>query len=81
MLDDEQSEMLTFALATALQRQRQGLAEIMQERLQKAADGERNVSEWKMKRFDSLLYRTIQLQALIAKVDGATSETGQLKPD
>ena len=57
MLDDEQSEMMTFGLAVALQAQRRALAEIMQERLQKAADGERNVSEWKMTRFNSLLYR------------------------
>ena len=34
MLDDEQSEMMTFGLAVALQSQRRALAEIMQERLQ-----------------------------------------------
>ena len=81
MLDDEQSEMMTFGLALALQAQRRALAEIMQERLQKAADGERNVSEWKMSRFNSLLYRVSRLQALIATVDAASQESGVTDPD
>lgn len=74
ILDDGQSEMLTFGLAIALQRQ--ALAEIMQERLRKAADGKSNVSEWKMTRFNSLIYRVSRLQALIATVDAASQETG-----
>ncbi len=81
MLDEEQSEMMTFGLAIALQRQRQALAEIMQERLQRAADGENNVSEWKMTRFNSLLYRVSRLQALIATVDTASKESGLIDPD
>jgi len=80
MLDDEQSEMMTFGLAIALQRQRQALAEIMQERLQRAADGESNVSEWKMTRFNSLLYRVSRLQALIATVDTASKASGLINP-
>ena len=39
MLDDEQSEMLTFGLTVTLQRQQQQLNQIMQERMQRAADG------------------------------------------
>lgn len=81
MLDDEQAEMMTFGLALALQRQRQALAEIMQERLQKAADGESNVAEWKMTRFNNLLYRVSRLQALIATVDTASQNTGLSNPD
>lgn len=81
MLDDEQSEMMTFGLAIALQSQRRALAEIMQERLQKAADGERNVSEWKMTRFNSLLYRVSRLQALIATVNTASQESGLIDPE
>ncbi len=81
MLDDEQSEMMTFGLAVALQSQRRALAEIMQERLQKAADGERNVSEWKMTRFNSLLYRVSRLQALIATIDTAAQESGLIDPE
>jgi len=81
MLDDEQSEMMTFGLSVALQRQRQALAEIMQERLQRAADGETNVSEWKMTRFNSLIYRVSRLQALIATIDTASNENGLAASD
>ena len=71
MLDEEQSEILTFGLTDALQKQQQALNQIMQERLQRAADGEAHVSEWKMDRFNSLLYRVSRLNRLIAAVGNA----------
>ena len=71
MLDDEQSETLTFGLTVALQRQQQQLNQIMQERMQRAADGEAHVSEWEMDRFNSLLYRVSRLTRLITTVGNA----------
>ena len=71
MLDEEQSEILTFGLTVAVQRQQQALNQIMQERLQRAADGEAHVSEWKMDRFNSLLYRVSRLNQLITAVANA----------
>ena len=74
MLDDEQSEMLTFGLTVALQGQQRMLNQIMQERLQRAADGEAHVSEWKMDRFNNLLYRVSRLTRLITTVGSAQTD-------
>ena len=60
VLDDEQTEILRFGLNTALRTERQAMAEIMGERLERAADGEEELAKWKEAQFNSLLFRVFQ---------------------
>ena len=44
VLDDEQTEMLGFGLSAAIRAQRQSMAQIMRERLERAANDDKEVA-------------------------------------
>jgi len=77
VLDDKQIEILGFGLNPALRTQRQAMAEIMRDRLERAADGEKEPAKWKESRFNSLLFRVLRLESLVWRLD---SVPGDRKP-
>lgn len=75
VLDDEQTEMLGFGLSTAIRTQRQAMAEIMRERLERAADGETEIANWKASRLNNLLFQVSRLERLARLLDTALGDT------
>lgn len=70
VLDDEQMEVLVFAVSTSLTDQRRKLARIMQERIARIANGERNVISVKASHHDALIKRIDRLEAISRTLDG-----------
>lgn len=74
-LDDEQTEILSFGLSTAIRTRRQAMVEIMRERLQPAADGDKDPANWKVSRLNNLLFHVSRLERLARLLDTAPSDT------
>ena len=77
VLDDEQTEILSFGLSTAIRTQRQAMAEIMRERLERAANGDKDIASWKAARLNNLLFQVSRLERLARLLDTAP---GDAKP-
>lgn len=75
VLDDKQTEILGFGLNTALRTQRQAMAEVMRERLEQAANREKEPAKRKESRFNSLLFRVSRLESLVRLLDSAPGDT------
>lgn len=76
VLDDEQMEIVAFAITTALTDQRRKLSGIMQDRIARIGNGERNVVSVKASHHDALIKRIARLEALSRTLD-ATQDTSE----
>lgn len=75
MLDDEQMEILAFAVSTTITDQRRKLTTIMQERITRIGDGHPDVTTVKASHHDALIKRIYRLEAVSRTLDG-TPDTG-----
>lgn len=69
VLDDEQMEILAFAVTTATTDQRCKLSAIMQERIAMIREGKKNVTSLKASHHDALIKRIYRLEAISRTLD------------
>lgn len=75
LLNEEEMEILGFAVSRTIREQRQQLSQILRERLEKLGSGETEVLSWKAAHHDNLIRRLERLDAISRTLDSAPTGT------
>jgi len=75
VLNDEEMEILGFAVNRTIREQRQQLSQILRERLNMLTKGETEVLAWKPEQQQNLIQRLYRLDAMSRTLDSAPNGT------
>lgn len=75
MLNDEEMEILGFAVTRTIREQRQQLSQILRERLNMLTKGETEVLAWKTEQQQNLVQRLDRLDTMSRTLDSAPNGT------
>lgn len=75
VLNDEEMEILGFAVNRTIREQRQQLSQILRERLNMLTKGETEVLGWKPEQQQNLIQRLYRLDAMSRTLDSAPNGT------